>query len=181
MIGLTKKNCPYRIVDSEIHRIGRVTVVKDTIQVAGENHPYTYVIHADSVCILPIFNGKVVAIEQYRHTLDQWMLELPAGGIDDQESSEGAARRELREETGFEAGELVYLGEYFMNHGISSARCDLYFTECTGETKSHKEATELIRTKLIPIDEFDQMVYNNEFKLLIGLTGWHQARKRGLV
>lgn len=181
MICLTKKNCPYKIVDSQIHRIGRVTVVQDTIQIAGENHPYTYTIHADSVCILPIFKGNVVAIEQYRHTLDRWMLELPAGGIDDQESSETAAKRELREETGFEAGELIYLGEYFMNQGISSAKCDLYFTECTGKAESHKEATELIRTKLIPIDEFDQMVDDNRFKLLIGLTGWHQARKRGFV
>lgn len=156
-------------------------MVKDTIQIQGKKYPYTYVINKDSVCILPIFEGNVVAIEQYRHTLDQWMLELPAGAIDDGESSEMAAKRELREETGFEAGELIYLGEYFMNQGISSAKCDLFFTECKRKTESHKEITEIIRTKLIPIDEFDKMVFENKFKLLIGMTGWYQARKRGLI
>lgn len=178
---MIKKNCPYEIVDSEIHEIGRVTVVKDTIRIDGKTYPYTYVVNRDSVCILPIYRGNVVVIEQYRHTLDQWMLELPAGGIDFGETSEEAARRELKEETGFVSGALVFLGEYFMNQGISSAKCDLYFTECEAKTISNCEKTELIHIKLIPIDEFDRMIYNNEFKLLIGMTGWYQAKKRGLV
>ena len=108
---LNRKNSPYKVVKSEVHNIGRVTVVKDTFLIEGDEYPYTYVINKDSVCIIPIVGDQVIAIEQYRYTLDQWMLEFPAGSVDDGESSEAAAKRELEEETGYMSEKLMYLGE----------------------------------------------------------------------
>lgn len=123
---MNRKNSPYKVINSEVHNIGRVTVVKDTFLIDGTEYPYTYIINRDSVCIIPIIDDQVIVIEQYRHTLDKWMLEFPAGGIDDSESSEAAAKRELEEETGYISKELIYMGEYYMNQGISSAKCELF-------------------------------------------------------
>ena len=96
---LNRINSPYKVVNSEVHNIGRVTVVKDTFLIDGKEYPYTYVINKDSVCIIPVIDDQVVVIEQYRYTLDKWLLEFPAGAVDDSESSEEAAKRELKEET----------------------------------------------------------------------------------
>ena len=164
-----------------MHNIGRVTVVKDTFLIDGTEYPYTYIINRDSVCIIPIIDDQVIVIEQYRHTLDKWMLEFPAGGIDDSESSEAAAKRELEEETGYISKELIYMGEYYMNQGISSAKCELFFAKCTEKRENHLEKTEFVRTKLIPISQFHGLIYNNQFKLLIGIAGWYKAKYMRLV
>lgn len=178
---MNRINSPYNVINSEVHEIGRVTVVKDTFLIDGEEQPYTYVINRDSVCVIPVYDEKVVVIEQYRYTLDKWLLEFPAGGIDDDENSEEAAKRELREETGYVADELVYLGEYYINQGISSAKCDLYFARCSKKENAHFDKTELIRTKLVTIKEFEHLLDNNMFKLLIGIVGWHKVKQQGLI
>ena len=178
---LNRENSPYKVVNSEVHHIGRVTVVKDTFLIDGEQYPYTYVINKDSVCVIPIIGDQVIAIEQYRYTLDKWLLEFPAGSIDDCESSETAAKRELEEETGYIPEKLIYMGEYYMNQGISSAKCDLFFAICTERRKAHLEKTEFIKTRLIPVNQFEKLIYNNQFKLLIGIAGWNKAKYMGLV
>lgn len=178
---LNRENSPYKVINSEVHNIGRVTVVKDTFLIEGIEYPYTYVINRDSVCIIPIVGNQVIAIEQYRYTLDRWLLEFPAGSIDDGETKEGAAKRELEEETGYIVEELIYLGEYYMNQGISSAKCELFFAKCTKKVEQHLEKTEFIKTKLIPIDQFQEMIYNNQFKLLIGIVGWNKVKHMRLV
>lgn len=178
---LNRINSPYKVVNSEVHNIGRVTVVKDTFLIDGKEYPYTYVINKDSVCIIPVIDDQVVVIEQYRYTLDKWLLEFPAGAVDDSESSEEAAKRELKEETGYISKELIYLGEYYMNQGISSAKCDLFFARCTHKEQTALERTEFIRTKLISAEQFEKLVHHNDFKLLIGIVGWNKAKYMGLV
>lgn len=178
---LNRENCPYNVINSEVHKVGRITVVKDTFLIDGEEYPFTYVINRNSVCIVPVYRENIVIIEQYRYTLDKWLLEFPAGGIDEGEDSEHAAKRELLEETGFVADDLVYLGDYFMNQGISSAKCDLYFARCSRKEDTHFDKTEFIHTRLVPIKAFEAMIRNNEFKLLIGIIGWYQAKKQELI
>ena len=165
---LNRINSPYKVVNSEVHNIGRVTVVKDTFLIDGKEYPYTYVINKDSVCIIPVIDDQVVVIEQYRYTLDKWLLEFPAGAVDDSESSEEAAKRELKEETGYISKELIYLG-------------DLFFARCTHKEQTALERTEFIRTKLISAEQFEKLVHHNDFKLLIGIVGWNKAKYMGLV
>ena len=178
---LNRINSPYKVINSEVHNIGRVTVVKDTFLIDGKEYPYTYVINKDSVCIIPVIEDQVVVIEQYRYTLDKWLLEFPAGAVDDGESSEEAAKRELKEETGYISEKLIYLGEYYMNQGISSAKCDLFFAKCIDKKEECREKTEFIKTKLIPINQFQELIFSNQFKLLIGIAGWNKAQYMGLV
>lgn len=66
-----------------------------------------------SVAVLPITSkGKVVVVKTFRHGMRGWGYEVPKGGVEIGESSEFAALRELKEETGYTAGKLHYIGEY---------------------------------------------------------------------
>ena len=67
--------------------------------------------YSDWSCVVPVTpGGEVVMVEQWRHAIERRSLEFPAGGVDQGEAPEAAARRELREEAGAEAGPLVHLG-----------------------------------------------------------------------
>ncbi|KPF76375.1 NUDIX hydrolase [Blastomonas sp. AAP25] len=73
--------------------------------------------------ILAVHEGAVVLVEQYRVPLGRSCIELPAGLIGDHESGEApelAAARELEEETGFRAGRMENLGEFYSSPGMVS-------------------------------------------------------------
>ncbi len=73
--------------------------------------PYYVLRGADGVIILPVTeDGRFVLVRQYRHARGRMSLEFPAGQIDDGETPEQAARRELLEETGFTAAKMIPLG-----------------------------------------------------------------------
>jgi ADP-ribose pyrophosphatase len=89
--------------------------------------------------ILAIVDGDVLLVEQFRMPMGRQSLELPAGLIGDDDGGEGeddlvAAGRELEEETGYRAGRLEKLGEFFSSPGMLS------------ESFSLVRATDLVRT-----------------------------------
>ena len=71
--------------------------------------------HVGAVCVIPVTDdGMAVMERQYRYPIDEVVLEIPAGKLDSkQEDHESAARRELEEETGYTARELIPLGKFY--------------------------------------------------------------------
>lgn len=172
---------PYKCISQEITKIGRITVIKDILSINGREFLYTYVKNPNSVCILPIYNDNIILINQYRHTLKEWVLELPCGVIEQEEDSLCAAKRELHEETGANAKELIFLGNYYQNQGISNARCDLYCAKCDYISDAHLDETEFIKTRIVPITEFSHMIETKEFVFTIGIVAWIRARQERII
>jgi ADP-ribose pyrophosphatase len=74
--------------------------------------------HSASVVILPVPEpGHLILIRQYRHAVNQWLWEAPAGSVDEGESPESAARRECHEEIGQVPDTVVRLGAMFPTPG----------------------------------------------------------------
>ena len=98
-------------------------IFKDTIRLPnGKTATREYTIHHGAVCILPLLdNGDVLLERQFRYPVGQVITEIPAGKLDYiGEDPEQAALRELREETGAVAGEMLPLGVFYPTCAYSS-------------------------------------------------------------
>lgn len=90
-----------------------MTIVRDAVRFPDQSLGlYNRIIEGRSVAILPILGDRLVLVRLFRHGLRDWSLEFPRGGCEPNETSEAAARRELLEETGAHAGELIPLGDF---------------------------------------------------------------------
>ncbi len=106
--------------------------------------------------------GKLVMVRQYRKPAGRVMLEVPAGKIDPGEKPEVTAARELKEETGYTAGKVEYLMDFYPSVGYSEEVLYLYLcTELTpGETNF--DENEAIDIEEYEIDELCGMVMRGE-------------------
>ncbi len=87
--------------------------------VDGKPHAWEVIVHPGAAVILPVLpDGRIVLIRNYRVAVDEELLELPAGTLDDQEPPEACAARELAEETGYRAGRLAPLVTFYSTPGI---------------------------------------------------------------
>lgn len=112
--------------------------------------------HPGAVVIIPVLpDGRICLIRNYRVAVSQWLLELPAGTLEADESPAETARRELIEETGYRAAHIEPLCEFFMSPGILHERMHAFVaTELTlGPTA--REAGELIANYPLTIAELD--------------------------
>lgn len=94
---------------------------------SGEEHTFYVLETGDWVNIIPITSeGQLVFIKQYRHGTDEVTLEVPGGMVDDGESAAEGARREMREETGYDTEKIVHLGGVAPNPAIQNNVCHFY-------------------------------------------------------
>ena len=96
----------------------------------GRERGYDLVEHGDSVTILPIDNkGQIYFVTQYRVGSDSLLLELPAGVLEDGEDPIETARREIREEIGMDASEIIPLGGFFLAPGYTDEYMSVFLAK----------------------------------------------------
>lgn len=134
-----------RLVDERILCSGRRVVLKQrTYRSDGTEFMRDIVEFGEAVVVVPILkDGSVALIRQFRAPVG-WILEAPAGVIDEGESPEDAARRELLEETGLVAGRVEVLLRTVPCPGYSSERLYIAVAEVVGEDSPRREPGELI-------------------------------------
>ena len=132
--------------------------------------------HSKSVVIAPVPEpGKVILIRQYRHAIDAYLWELPAGSVDEGESPEAAARRECHEEIGLVPQTIVRLSAMYPTPGY----CDeeMVFFRCSGlektDEQAHVDEDEDIEARTFEVRDAREMVRRGEIvdmKTVVGLT-----------
>jgi ADP-ribose pyrophosphatase len=117
------------------------------------------VVHPGAVTILPILDEeRMVLIQNYRLPVGRELFELPAGTLDPQESPEQCARRELEEETGYRAGRIEPLCEFFTTPGICTERMWVFVAGDLTETQQQLQGNEQIRVAVTDISRVRQML-----------------------
>lgn len=129
---------------------------------------FTYVEHPGAVGVVPVTkSGDLVLIRQYRYTVDEWCLEVPAGGTHDTGSAslEDVAREEMREEIGATCEELIYAGFFYTSIGNSSQAFHIYLAlGVTLDEEVVHEATEVIETCLVSASEALRLARSGQVK-----------------
>ncbi len=132
-------------VESKLVYEGRILDLRvDTVRLpSGRLTTREIAEHSDSVCMVPLDSeGNVLLVRQYRKSVESNLLEVPAGGIDENEDPEAAVLRELQEEVGYTAGKIRRLAGFWVSPGwctefmhaylateLSPARLDADFDE----------------------------------------------------
>ena len=112
--------------------------------------------------IVAVHEGQLILVEQFRIPIGRRCLELPAGLVGDDtegERLEDAAIRELEEETGYRAGAIEVLGDYYASPGMTSEAFTMVrATDLTRVGEGGGEENEDITVHHVPVGELEQFV-----------------------
>lgn len=160
----------WETLDTEIdYRCPGFSVRRDDVRLPdGTETDYHYVEEVETVVVLPFLPGgdEVVLIEEWRQAVERCNRGLPAGGVDpDDESIDAAARRELREETGYTAESIEHLCTIEPVNGIAnSVHHTLVARGCEPATEQDLDHNESIRTLTLPYDDLVAAVRDGEIR-----------------
>jgi ADP-ribose diphosphatase len=120
----------------------------------------------DWVNVVPLTEeGRVVLIKQWRHGSQDWAVEIPGGLVDPGETPAQAAARELREETGFQAPELTYLGKVNPNPALFDNYCHTFLARDAYQAgEPQLEAGESISVFQVAQERLPEMVASGEIE-----------------
>jgi ADP-ribose pyrophosphatase len=114
---------------SELIYRGKILNLRvDTVELEpGKTARFEVVEHGDSIGVLPVTDaGTALLVRQYRHSIGETLLEIVAGNVDPGEELERAALRELSEEVGHRAREMVPLGGIYLCPGYTTEFMHLF-------------------------------------------------------
>ncbi|MBI6547057.1 MAG: NUDIX hydrolase [Cyanobacteria bacterium NC_groundwater_1444_Ag_S-0.65um_54_12] len=163
------------LTQESVYRGGLVKVRVDTVALPdGEICNREIIEHPGAVAIVPLTaDRQVIMVHQFRYAIERITLELPAGTCKPQEPAEATAKRELLEETGYEAVCWNYLGNFYVAPGYSTELIKLYLaTGLTQATVPSGDRDEFLETVQFPLPETLAMIKDGRItdaKSIIGL------------
>ncbi|HTF98116.1 MAG TPA: NUDIX hydrolase [Cellvibrio sp.] len=138
----------------------------------------------DFVVIIPITDGYIHLVEQYRYPVQGRYWELPQGSWEENPDADHAliAAGELQEETGLRAGQMLYVGHQFLAYGYSNQGYHIYLaTDLQQEHGSLDQEEEGLIAKPFSLAEFEQMICVGTIKDATSVNAYNLARLKGFI
>lgn len=146
----------------------------DTVELPDKKYSKREIVeHPGGVAIVGITDeNEILLVKQYRKAVDRVLLELPAGKIEVNEEPKETAFKELKEETGYRAGKLEYLLEFYTSPGFSTEKVYIFIAENMLKGEQELESGEYIDVESYKIDDLVEMIDNGDIidsKTIIGI------------
>jgi ADP-ribose pyrophosphatase len=146
----------------------------------GSTKRYYWAELATAVVVVAVEDDSLVFVEQYRPTIRETQLELPAGIVEAGESFTTAAARELREETGFEAESTALLEDFWCSTGVLRHRRGLVFATDLTPVERDLDENEFLSVHSVPVAEALDVARSSSMNDAT-LEGVLLAREEGLL
>jgi ADP-ribose pyrophosphatase len=132
--------------------------------------------HPGSVGVVPLVDdGGVLMERQYRHCVRDYLLEIPAGTLETGESPSACARRELEEETGYTAAEIIPLGRTHILPAYSDEVIHLFMARGLAPARQRLDPDEIIRTEPYPFERLMEMIAAGEITDALAVLALQRA------
>ncbi|NNN69262.1 NUDIX hydrolase [Vibrio sp. 3-2(1)] len=148
-----------------IHTWKTISLVQEDVTLpTGKSIEHTTIVHPGAAVILPITEqGDIILINQFRPSLKKWLLELPAGTLEKEELPAECAHRELEEETGYSASELITLGQVTPLAGFCDEIQHLFVAKQLSKTaRLSCDDDEVIEVVTLSIQELEQKIITGQ-------------------
>lgn len=156
-----------QVLSSQMIYEGRVFGIRrdEVIEPTGVHATREVITHPGSVVVLPVLPDKrILLIRQYRYATRQFLWELVAGRIDNNETPQRGAARELIEETGYRAKKFRVFLDVFPTPGFLEERMYILLAEGLTPGKAEPEEDERISCKAFTRKEAEQMIRRNTIR-----------------
>lgn len=156
---------PVKVLERKLAHKGSVLdIYDDYVEVGGHKVHWDFIHHNGAAAVLPVrADGKILMVRQYRHALERFTLEIPAGKVDSPDEPKiDCARRELEEETGYRAGKLTHL----LDINTTVAFCDefigIYLAEDLTKTAQHLDEDEQINVEAWALSDLLELIFTKQ-------------------
>lgn len=170
---MASSDCPQILSSKEVFRGGVFAVSVDEVHEGDQTYVREVVHHNGSAVIIPVFeDGTIALVRQYRHPAVKYLLEAPAGILNDGEAPEEGAARELEEELGYVANRFEKLSEFFVSPGFLEEKMWVYLATELTESKQQLDDDEIVEVVRMPFGQALSMITTGEIedaKTIIGV------------
>lgn len=174
------KNAPtgWKInAEKKIYSNKFIELYEDTLDLEGQEKIYVRGIRRDYSTIVPfISKDEILMIKSYRHLVDSIQIEVPSGYIDEEETPKEAAVRELREETGYAANDMISIGYYTLDYSMFEQKGNLFVAY--GMVKEGDKSLgimEKIDIEIITIKEIKRLLFEGKVLNAASIVALYRA------
>jgi ADP-ribose pyrophosphatase len=166
-----------------IYKGSRIDLVLEPFRRAdGTDAEHEVVVHPGAVALVPLVDDQhVCLVENQRYAVGKTLLEVPAGTIDPGESPKRTAERELVEETGYRAGRITFIRDWFVSPGFLTEKISLFLCEDLVAGPTELEPDEKLRPIVLRWEEALAMALDGRIedgKSIVALLICDRLRKK---
>ena len=173
-----------KITRKEIYKGKIISLVADSIvhEQGSSEKVFDIVVHPGAVVIIPIDEqGNLILVKQWRRAANKILIELPAGTLEKEEEPIVCAMRELQEEIGYKADEILPFGGFFTAPGFCTEYLYLFIARNLKLSQLIGEDTDEIDSLVVSLDKALEMIEKEEIvdaKTIAGIYRYEKWQKQ---